>query len=297
MTATMTAANNLGGTFAFSGSSTTVHRLGYGAMQLAGPNVFGPPKDREAALRVLRDAVEAGVDHIDTSDVYGPHITNQIIKDALYPYPKHLTIATKVGSRRGDDGSWNPDRSPASIRSAVEDNLRNLNLESLHLVNLRVGGLFAPAEGSIAEPLSALASMQRDGLVQHIGLSNVSPQQYEEGQAIANIVCVQNHYNIAHREDDAFIDQLEAAGVAYVPFFPLGGFSPVQSSVLDSAATELNRTPLAVALAWLLHRASNMLLIPGTSSAEHLRENIEAASLVLPDHTVAELDTIGKTLA
>ena len=297
MTATMTAANNLGGTFAFSGSSTTVHRLGYGAMQLAGPNVFGPPKDREAALRVLRDAVEAGVDHIDTSDVYGPHITNQIIKDALYPYPKHLTIATKVGSRRGDDGSWNPDRSPASIRSAVGDNLRNLNLESLHLVNLRVGGLFAPAEGSIAEPLSVLASMQREGLVQHIGLSNVSPQQYEEGQAIANIVCVQNHYNIAHREDDAFIDQLEAAGVAYVPFFPLGGLSPVQSSVLDSAATELNRTPLAVALAWLLHRASNMLLIPGTSSAEHLRENIEAASLVLPDHTVAELDTIGKTLA
>ncbi len=293
----MTAIKNLGGTFAFSGSPTTVHRLGYGAMQLAGLNVFGPPKDMEAALRVLRDAVEAGVDHIDTSDVYGPHITNQIIKNALYPYPKNLTIATKVGSRRGEDGSWNPDRSPASIRGSVEDNLRNLKLESLHLVNLRVGGLFAPAEGLIAEPLAALASMQREGLVQHIGLSNVSPQQYEEGRQIAKIVCVQNHYNVAHREDDAFIDQLEAAGVAYVPFFPLGGFAPVQSSVLDSAATSLHRTPLAVALAWLLQRASNILLIPGTSSAEHLRENIEAASLVLPEDTVAELNAIGKTSA
>ena len=291
----MTATKNLGGTFTFLGTSTTVHRLGYGAMQLAGPNVFGPPKDMKAALGVLRAAVEAGIDHIDTSDVYGPHITNRIIKDALHPYPKNLTIATKVGSRRGEDGSWIPDRSPASIRSSVEDNLRNLELESLHLVNLRVGGLFAPAEGSIAEPLMALESMQREGLIRHIGLSNVSPRQYEEGRKIANIVCVQNHYNVAHREDDTFIDQLEAAGVAYVPFFPLGGFSPLQSSVLDSTATSLERTPLAVALAWLLQRASNILLIPGTSSAEHLRENIEAASLVLPENTVAALDAIGKT--
>jgi pyridoxine 4-dehydrogenase len=291
----MTATKNLGGTFTFSGSSTTVHRLGYGAMQLAGPNVFGPPKNMEAALGVLRAAVEAGVDHIDTSDVYGPHITNQIIKTALHPYPQNLTIATKVGARRGEDGSWIPDFSPASIRSSVEDNLRNLKLESLHLVNLRVGGLIAPAAGSIAEPLSALESMQREGLVQDIGLSNVSPQQYEEARKIANIVCVQNHYNVAHREDDAFIDQLEAAGVAYVPFFPLGGFSPLQSSVLDSAATSLKRTTLAVALAWILQRASNILLIPGTSSAEHLRENIEAASLVVPENTVAELNAIGKT--
>ena len=291
----MTATKNLGGTFTFSGSSTTVHRLGYGAMQLAGPNAFGPPKDMKAALGVLRAAVEAGVDHIDTSDVYGPHITNQIIKDALHPYPQNLTIATKVGSRRGEDGSWIPDFSPASIRSSVEDNLRNLKLDSLHLVNLRMGGLIAPTEGSIAEPLSALESMQREGLVRHIGLSNVLPKQYEEGRKIANIVCVQNYYNVAHREDDLFIDQLEAAGVAYVPFFPLGGFSPVQSSVLDSVAASLKRTPLAVALAWLLQRASNILLIPGTSSPGHLRENIEAASLVLPEETITELNTIERT--
>jgi len=291
----MTAMKNLGGTFTFSGTAAQVHRLGYGAMQLAGPNVFGPPKDMETAIGVLRAAVEAGVDHIDTSDIYGPHITNQIIKNALHPYPQNLTIATKVGSRRGEDGSWIPDRSPANIKSSVEDNLRNLKLDSLHLVNLRVGGFFAPTEGSIAEPLSVLESMQRDGLIQHIGLSNVSPQQYEEGRGIANIVCVQNHYNIAHREDDTFIDQLEAAGVAYVPFFPLGGFSPVQSSILDSAATALKRTPLAVALAWLLQRASNILLIPGTSSAEHLRENIDAASLVLPEEIMADLNTIWKT--
>ena len=291
----MTAMKVLGGTFTFSGSSTTVHRLGYGAMQLAGPNVFGPPKDMEAARAVLRAAVEAGVDHIDTSDVYGPHITNRIIQDALYPYPKSLTIATKVGARRGEDGSWIPDFSPASLKSSVEDNLQNLNLDSLPLVNLRVGGLIAPAAGSIAEPLAALASMQREGLVQHIGLSNVSPQQYEEGREIAKIVCVQNHYNIAHREDDTFIDRLEAAGVAYVPFFPLGGFSLLQSSILDSAAAPLERTPLAVALAWLLQRAPNILLIPGTSSTEHLRENIEAASLTLPEGILARLDAIGRT--
>lgn len=293
----MTATNNLGGTFRFTGSSTTVQRLGYGAMQLAGPNVFGPPKDMKAALGVLRAAVDAGVNHIDTSDVYGPHITNQIIQNALYPYAENLTIATKVGSRRGEDGSWIPDRSPVSIRSSVEDNLRNLKLESLQLVNLRVGGLMTPAEGSITEPLAALESMQREGLVRHIGLSNVSRKQYEEGREIANIVCVQNHYNVAHREDDSFIDQLEAEGVAYVPFFPLGGFSPVQSSVLDRAAASLKRTPLAVALAWLLQRASNILLIPGTSSAQHLRENIEAASLVLPEETIAELNAIGTTEA
>jgi len=249
----------------------------------------------ETAIGVLRAAVEAGIDHIDTSDIYGPHITNQIIKNALHPYPQNLMIATKVGSRRGEDGSWIPDRSATNIRSSAEDNLRNLKLDSLHLVNLRVGGLFGPTEGSIAEPLSVLESMQRDGLIQHIGLSNVSPQQYEEGRKIAKIVCVQNHYNIAHREDDAFIDQLEAAGVAYVPFFPLGGgFSPLQSSILDSAAASLKRTPLAVALVWLLQRASNILLISGTSSAAHLRENIEAASLVLPEEIVADLNAIGK---
>ncbi len=285
---------NLGGTFTFANSATTVHRLGYGAMQLAGPNVFGPPKDIDAAIGVLRAAVQSGVDHIDTSDVYGPHITNQIIQRALYPYPENLTIATKVGSRRGEDGSWNPDRSPASIRASVGDNLRNLKLETLHLVNLRVGGLFAPDEGSIAEPLSALVAMQREGLVRHIGLSNVSPEQYEEGRRIANIICVQNHYNLAHREDDAFIDQLEGEGVAYVPFFPLGGYSPIQSSVLDRAATSLERTPLAVALAWLLQRASNVVLIPGTSSAQHLRENIEASSLKLPEDIIAELNELGK---
>ena len=249
----------------------------------------------EAALGVLRAAVEARVDHIDTGDVYGPHVTNQIIKNALHPYPQNLTIATKVGARRGEDGSWIPDFSPASIRSSVEDNLRNLKLEFLRLVNLRVGGLIAPVEGSIAEPLSALESMQREGLVRHIGLSNVSRKQYDEGRKIANIVCVQNHYNVAHREDDSFIDQLEAAGVAYVPFFPLGGFPPVQSSVLDSAAPSLKRTPFAVALAWLLQRASNILLIPDKSSAEHLRENIEAASLVLSEDAIAELNDFGRT--
>jgi pyridoxine 4-dehydrogenase len=292
----MTPTTNLGDTFTLRGTSTTVHRLGYGAMQLAGPNVFGPPKDMETAIRVLRDAVEAGIDHIDTSDIYGPHITNQIIKAALYPYPDNLTIATKVGSRRGEDGAWIPDRSPANIRSSVEDNLRSLKLDSLHVVNLRVGGLFGPTEGSIAEPLSVLESMQRDGLIQHIGLSNISPQQFLEGREIVDVVCVQNHYNIAHREDDTFIDQLEAAGIAYVPFFPLGGgFSSVQSSALNSAATSLSRTPLGVALAWLLQRASNILLIPGTSSPSHLRENIEAASLVLPEQTITELNAIGKT--
>jgi len=291
----MTATNNLGGTFMFAGTSTTVHRLGYGAMQLAGPNVFGPPKDTEVALRVLRNAVDAGIDHIDTSDIYGPHVTNQLIQRALHPYPQNLTIATKVGARRGEDASWIPDLSPAGLRSSVEDNLRNLKLDSLHLVNLRGGGLMAPIEGSIAEPLSVLESMQRDGLIQHIGLSNVSPQQYEEAREIVSIVCVQNYYNIAHREDDIFIDQLETAGVAYVPFFPLGGFAPLQSSALDDAAASLEQTPLAVALAWLLQRASNILLIPGTSSSEHLRANIEAASLVLPEKAIAELNAIGKT--
>ncbi len=289
------AANKLGGTFAFSSSSTTVHRLGYGAMQLAGPNAFGAPNDEGAAVEVLRAAVEAGVDHIDTSDVYGPHITNRIIAKALHPYPENLIIATKVGARRGEDGSWIPDLSPSSIRSSVEDNLRNLRLDTLQLVHLRVGGLVAPSEGSIAEPLSALASMQREGLVRHIGLSNISPRQYEESRRIAEIACVQNHYNIAHREDDAFLDRLEAEGVAYVPFFPLGGFSPIQSSVLDRAAASLNRTPLAVALAWLLQRASNILLIPGTSNPAHLRENIEAASLTLSAQTMAALDAIGQT--
>ena len=291
----MTATHHLGGTFTFSGSSTTVHRLGYGAMQLSGPNAFGPPRDREAALGVLRAAVDAGIDHIDTSDVYGPHITNQIIAEALHPYPESLTIATKAGARRGADGSWIPDLSPAGIRSSVEDNLRNLRLDALHVVNLRMGGLIAPSEGSIAEPLSTLASMQREGLVRHIGLSNISPRQYEQSRQITEIACVQNRYNIAHREDDAFLDRLEAEGVAYVPFFPLGSFSPLQSSVLDSAAATLKRTPLTVALAWLLRHASNILLIPGTSSEAHLRENMEAASLTLSAQSMAALDTIGQT--
>lgn len=292
----MIATKNLGGTFTFPGTSTTVHRLGYGAMQLAGPNVFGPPKDTEAALRVLQDAINAGIDHIDTSDIYGPHVTNQLIQRALHPYPQNLTIATKVGSRRGDDGSWIPDLKPGSLRSSVEDNLRNLKLDSLHLVNLRVGGIMGPTEGSITELLSVLESMQRDGLVQHIGLSNVTPQQYEEARNTASIVCVQNYYNVAHRDDDSFIDQLEAAGVAYVPFFPLGGFSPVQSSTLDDAASSVGQTSLAVALAWLLRRASNVLLIPGTSSSEHLRENIEAASLVLPEQTIANLNAMQESV-
>jgi aryl-alcohol dehydrogenase-like predicted oxidoreductase len=271
-----------------------VRRMGYGAMQLAGPGVFGPPKDHAAALAVLREAVAGGVDHIDTSDFYGPHVTNQLIREALHPYPDGLVIVTKVGAVRGADASWNPARKPADIVKAVHDNLRNLGVDALDVVNMRVGGIGGPDEASIEEPLAALAELQRRGLVRHLGLSNVSPAQYDEGKRIAPIVCVQNYYNLAHRPDDPFVDRLAAEGVAYVPFFPLGGFSPLQSSTLSDAAGRLGATPMQVALAWLLRRAPNILLIPGTSSLAHLRENLAAAELTLPGEIVAELDGIGR---
>jgi aryl-alcohol dehydrogenase-like predicted oxidoreductase len=293
----MSAPIHLGGGFTFPGTTLTVQRMGYGAMQLAGPHVFGPPTDRAAAIAVLREAIASGVDHIDTSDFYGPHITNQIIQEALHPYPSNLTIVTKVGARRGNDGSWIMDRSAAFLRQSVEDNLRNLGLDTLAIVNLRLGGFATPDDTSLAEPLTALAQLQSEGLVQHIGLSTVSPKQFEEARAIARIVCIQNLYNIAHREDDAFIDSLNAEGVAYVPYFPLGGFTPLQSSTLDQVAAELDATPMAVAQAWLLHRSPNILLIPGTSSIAHLRENLAAASLKLPPEVLQKLDAIAGTPA
>ena len=272
----------------------TVKRLGYGAMQLAGKGVFGPPKDRDAALAVLRAAVEAGVDHIDTSDFYGPHITNQIIREALHPYPQDLTIVTKIGAKRGETGSWDLAVSAAELESAVHDNLRNLGLERMEVVNLRIMfDAHGPAEGSIEAPMTAVAELQRKGLIQHIGLSNVTPTQLTQGRGIAEIVCVQNQYNLAHRDDDAMIDELAEAGIAYVPFFPLGGFSPLQSDALSSVAQELDATPMQVALAWLLQRSPNILLIPGTSSVDHLRENLAAADLVLTPEVVARLDGIG----
>jgi pyridoxine 4-dehydrogenase len=271
----------------------TVHRMGYGAMQLAGPGVFGPPKDREAALAVLREAVASGVDHIDTSDFYGPHVTNELIREALHPYPAGLTIVTKIGARRGPDKSWNPAFSSDELTAAVHDNLRNLKLDVLHVVNLRLMfGIHGPAEGSLEAPLTVLANLQRQGLVRHIGLSNVTPAQIEEGRRICEIVCVQNQYNLAHREDGDLVDQLGRDGIAYVPFFPLGGFSPLQSSTLSDVAGRLGATPMQVALAWLLRRAPNMLLIPGTSSVGHLRENLAAASLKLPEDAMAALDGI-----
>ncbi len=288
----MNAQNKLGGTFTFSGTSITINRIGYGAMQLAGPHVFGPPKDADAAVAVLREAVESGVNHIDTSDYYGPHVTNQIIKRALHPYKKDLTIVTKVGARRGNDASWIMDISAEGLKRAVEDNLRNLGLDVLAVVNLRVGGMSAPDDASIAEPLTVLAELQRQGLIQHIGLSTVSQKQFDEARSIAKIVCVQNYYNVAHREDDAFVDSLNAEGVAYVPYFPLGGFSPLQSSTLDEAAAALGATPIVVALAWLLQRSPNMLLIPGTSSVGHLRENLSAAGLELPEDVLEKLDGV-----
>jgi pyridoxine 4-dehydrogenase len=271
-----------------------VKRLGYGAMQLAGPGVFGPPKDRDAAIAVLREAVAAGVHHIDTSDFYGPHITNQLIREALHPYPEDLVIVTKIGARRGDDASWTPAFSAEELTRAVHDNLRNLGVEVLDIVNLRaMFGVHGPAEGSLAAPLTALAELQAQGLVRRIGLSNVTPTQITEGRAITDIVCVQNQYNLAHRHDDVLIDDLAAAGTAYVPYFPLGGFTPLQSTELSTIATRLGATPMQVALAWLLHRAPNILLIPGTSSLGHLRENLEAASLELPADAIATLDLIG----
>ena len=279
------------GTFAL--GSRTVRRLGYGAMQLAGPGVFGPPKDPEAAMAVLRAAVESGVDHIDTSDFYGPHVTNRLIRDALHPYAKDLVIVTKVGAKRGDDRSWNPAFSAEELTSAVHDNLRNLGLDVLEVVNLRLMfGTHGPAEGSLEAPLTVLADLQRKGLIRHIGLSNATATQVAEGRRICEVACVQNNYNLAHRADDALIDGLARDGIAYVPFFPLGGFTPLQSSTLSAVAARLDLTPLQVALAWLLHRSPNILLIPGTSSVAHLRENIAAGACALPDDAMTELDGI-----
>ncbi|AKM02328.1 aldo/keto reductase family oxidoreductase [Burkholderia pyrrocinia] len=285
-------------TAAFRLGDRNVKRIGYGAMQLAGPGVFGPPKDRDAALNVLREAVASGVDHIDTSDFYGPHVTNQLIREALHPYRDDLVIVTKIGARRGDDAAWLPAFAPDELERAVHDNLRNLGLDALDVVNLRI--MFdrhGPAEGSIEAPLSALADLQRRGLVRHVGLSNVTPAQVAQGRRICDIVCVQNHYNIAHRSDDALIDALARDGIAYVPYFPLGGFSPLQSSTLSGVAARIGATPMQVALAWLLRRAPNILLIPGTSSVAHLHENLAAADLDLPDDALAELDRIAGACA
>ncbi len=289
----MTKENNLGGSFALADTSLTVKRMGYGAMQLAGPGVWGPPRDPGEAVRVLQEAVEAGVNHIDTSDFYGPHVTNQIIKKALHPYPDGLVIVTKVGARRGEDKSWIHARSPQELIDAVHDNLRNLGLDALDVVNLRVGGIAAPSDESIEEPFTLLAELQQQGLIRHLGLSNVSPRQLLEARKISEVVCVQNLYNIAHRDDDGFIGELAGRGIAYVPFFPLGGFTPLQSAVLDRAADSLQASPMQVALAWLLQHAPNIVLIPGTSSVKHLRENLEAAALQLPPETIADLDLIG----
>lgn len=272
-----------------------VKRLGYGAMQLAGPHVFGPPKDPDAARAVLREAIAQGVDHIDTSDFYGPHVTNQLIREALSPYPDDLTIVTKIGAVRGADASWQPAFSASDLAQAVEDNRRNLGVDVIDVVNLRIMFAMGPAEGSIEAPLTALAELQSQGLVRHIGLSNVTATQVAEGRRMVPIVCVQNQYNLAHREDDSLIDELAGAGIAYVPFFPLGGFSPLQSTTLSEVAARLGATPMQVALAWLLRRAPNILLIPGTSSVEHLHENLKAAELSLSDAVMAELDQIGTT--
>jgi aryl-alcohol dehydrogenase-like predicted oxidoreductase len=292
---------NFSGTFTFAGCSLTVNRMGYGAMQLAGQDgdkrVWGAPRDIPGAIAVLREAVASGVNHIDTSDYYGPHVTNQIIKQALHPYPDDLVIVTKVGARRGADGSWHHARSRQEIIDAVHDNLRNLGLDALHVVNLRLGGFAAPEDEPFEEPLTALADLKQQGLIQHIGLSTVSPRQLAEAQTITDIVCIQNLYNVAQRADDRFIDDLGMQGIAYVPYFPLGGFSPLQSATLDAAADSLQATPMQVALAWLLQRAPNILLIPGTSSIGHLRENLAAATLDLPPRTIAELDKVASVVS
>jgi pyridoxine 4-dehydrogenase len=280
--------------FTLSGTSMTVNRMGYGAMQLAGPGVIGPPRDVEGAIAVLREAVESGVNHIDTSDYYGPHVTNQIIKQALHPYPKGLVIVTKLGARRGAHASWIPALSRQELIDGAHDNLKNLGLDALDVVNLRVGGFTEPSEESIEEPLTALAELKGQGLIRHIGLSNITPKQLTEAQDIAEIVCVQNFYNLAHRDDDAFIDALAAQGIAYVPFFPLGGFTPLQSSELDTAAASLGVTSMQLALAWLLQRSQNILLIPGTSSLKHLRENLQASQLHIPAQVLLDLNSIGK---
>lgn len=288
----MSQPTNLGGTFALPQTSIHLHRMGYGAMQLAGPHVFGPPRDRNAALTVLREAIDAGVNHIDTSDFYGPHVTNQIIREALHPYREDLVIVTKVGARRGDDGSWIMDTSRQNLIYSVHDNLRNLSLDVLDIVNLRVGGFSAPIDESIEAPLTILAELQQQGLIRHLGLSTVTPAQLAEAQQIAPIVCIQNFYNVAQRQDDPFIDSLAAQGIPYVPYFPLGGFTPLQATELESTAAALSVTPMQVALAWLLHRSPNILLIPGTSSVGHLRENLQAATIQLPAEILATLDAI-----
>jgi pyridoxine 4-dehydrogenase len=287
---------DLGGAFTLPGGTLTVKRMGYGAMQLAGPHVWGPPRDMNAAITVLREAVAAGVNHIDTSDFYGPHVTNQIIKQALHPYPDGLVIVTKVGARRGEDKSWLAAVSRQELIDAVHDNLRNLGLDQLDIVNLRMVGASpsTPSDESIEPPLTVLAELQQEGLIRHLGLSSVTPRQVAEGQKIARIVCVQNLYNVANRADDPLIENLARQGIAYVPYFPLGGFTPLQSSTLDRIAASFGATPMQVALAWLLQRSPNILLIPGTSSVEHLRENLAAASLPLPSEAIAELDSIAQ---
>ena len=292
-------AENLGGSFTFPGSSLSVNRMGYGAMQLAGRDgnklVWGPPRDVDEAIAVLREAVASGVNHIDTSDFYGPHVTNQIIQKALHPYPKDLIIVTKVSSRRGEDGTWIPALSREELTAAVHDNLRNLGLDMLDVVNLRsMFNVHRPAEGSIEEPLTVVAELQQKGLIRHIGLSNVTSAQIAEARRIVPIVCVQNQYNLAHRADDALVAELAESGIAYVPFFPLGGFNPLQSDTLSAAASRLDSTPMQVALAWLLHRSPNILVIPGTSSRNHLRENLKAASLQIPAEVLADLDAVSR---
>ena len=285
---------DLAGSFTLPGTAMTVNRMGYGAMQLAGPGVFGPPRDMNTAIAVLREAVDAGVNHIDTSDYYGPHVTNQIIKRALHPYRDGLVIVTKLGARRGADKSWIPALSRQELIDGVHDNLQNLGLDALDTVNLRVGGMMEPSAGSIEKPLTGLADLKRQGLVRHIGLSNISPGQLTEAQTVTEIVGVQNFYNVAHRNDDAFIDDLAAQGIAYVPFFPLGGFTPLQSSELDTAAASLGVTSMQLALAWLLQRSPNILLIPGTSSLKHLRENLQASRFQIPSDVLTSLNVIGK---
>jgi len=293
----MSKAENLGGAFTLPGTNLTVNRMGYGAMQLAGPHVFGPPRDRAAAVAVLREAVASGVNHIDTSDFYGPHVTNQIIREALHPYPQELAIVTKVGAKRGPEAEWLPAQSPAELKDGVHDNLRNLGVDALDVVNLRVGGPMEPSEGSIAERFSVLAELQQQGLIRDLGVSNVTAAQVEEARAIAPVVCVQNHYNVAHRNDDGLIGHLAGQGIAYVPYFPLGGFTPLQSSTLSDVAARLGVTPMQVALAWLLHRSPNILLIPGTSSLAHLRENLAAARLALSAEVADQLNSIGSSAA
>ncbi|CAD6536853.1 Pyridoxine 4-dehydrogenase [Paraburkholderia kirstenboschensis] len=286
---------NLDITNTFSLGARQVRRMGYGAMQLAGPGVFGPPKDRDAAIAVLREAVACGVNHIDTSDFYGPHITNKLIREALHPYADDLVIVTKLGAVRSSDGGWLPAQEPEDLERGVHDNLRNLGLDTLEVVNMRMmGDVHAPSEGSVEKQITALAELQQRGLIRHIGLSNATPTQIAEAQRIAKIVCVQNHYNLVHRADDALIDELAAKGIAYVPFFPLGGFTPIQSSALTDIAGTIGATPMQVALAWLLQRAPNILLIPGTSSVGHLRENLQAAQIKLSDEILAKLDAIGR---